>query len=464
MMPNSARQPRGFRLRWSLALLLLPALARADALPPPEVVPPARDSLPPPEVVPPGPPALTVEQAVYQAMMNNPQLATVRRQHGIAAAGVVIARTYPFNPLWQMFVMADGGPAEAGITNRVFVENTVRLDLELRGQGKHRRAAAGAALSRAEWDIATQEVLIAVSTIRAYNAVLHRESKLKVLDATVTLNQQAVEQVGRLTATGRLRPADLILARSDVGAARSLLGQGRTVLAVARADLRRLLGTLDDTVTIAGNLEMVEEAAAADKDALTELALHQRPDLRSRQAAIAEAEARWRLEKANRFGNPSVGPAMEYNETSVYFMGVWAVTPLPVINTRRGEIQQRQAEVVRARQELFQFEVQARQEVQAALARLADARAWADGYRKEVLPDLERARKELEKLFARGEPGVDALRIFDVRRRLLKAYDGYLDALFEVSQARADLAAAVGDPSLAVPELPCAPEPAKGQP
>jgi outer membrane protein TolC len=429
------------------------------------VVPPAHcDSLPPPEVVPPGPPALTAEQAVSQALMNNPQLATVRRQHGIAAAGVVIAQTYPFNPFWQSFLLADGGPASAGITNRVFVENTFRIDVELRGQGKHRRAAAGAALSRAEWDIATQELLIAVNTIRAYNIVLHREGKLKVLDATVTLSQQAVEQASRLTATGKLRPADLILARSDVGAARSVLGQGRTALAVARADLRRLLGTLDDSFTIAGNLDLTEEAAAADRDALTELALHQRPDLHSRQAAIAEAEARWRLEKANRFGNPSVGPAMEYNETSVYFTGVWLFTPIPVINTRRGEIQQRRAEVERARQELAQFEVQARQEVLAALTRLTDARAWADNYRKEVLPDLERARKEMEKLFARGEPGVDALRILDMRRRLLKAYDGYLDALLEVSQARADLAAAVGDPSLAVPGLPCAPEPAKGQP
>jgi outer membrane protein, heavy metal efflux system len=454
MVPGSARQPRGFRLRWllwqSIFLFLLPPVVCADSLPPPEEVLPAE-------------PALTVEQAVFQALLNNPQLATVRRQHGIAAAGIVIADTYPFNPLYQMFVLADGGPAGAGITNRVFNEHTVRIDLEVRGQGKHRRAAARAALSRAEWDIATQEVLIAVNTIRAFNTVLHREGKLKVLDATVALNQQAVEQVSRLAATGRLRQADLILARSDVGAARSLLGQGRTTLAVARADLRRLLGSLEDSLAVAGSLDL-PAASAADADALTCLALQQRPDLRSRQAAVAEAEARWRLEKANRFGNPSVGPATEYNETRVYFVGIWVVTPLPLLNTRRGEIQQREAEIQRARQELTQFEVQARQEVRAALARLSDAQAWAESYRKEVLPDLERARKEMEKLFARGEPGVDALRIFDMRRRLLKAYDGYLDALLEVSQARADLAAAVGDPSLAVPGLPCASEPAKGQP
>jgi outer membrane protein TolC len=178
--------------------------------------------------------------------------------------------------------------------------------------------------------------------------------------------------------------------------------------------------------------------------------VRQRPDVQARRLAIAEAEARYRLECANRYGNPSVGPAFEYNETRVTFVGLWLVTPLPVINTRRGEIMQRQAEVQRARLDLAQFEFQAQQDVEAALKRLADARAWANSYEKEVLPSLQRSRRELEKLFAAGDPSVDIVRLLDVQRKYLRAYDSSLDAQFEVSQASADLAAAVGDPSLAV--------------
>ena len=37
-----------------------------------------------------------------------------------------------------------------------------------------------------------------------------------------------------------------------------------------------------------------------------------------------------------------------------------------------------------------------------------------------------------------------------VQRNFLRAFDAYLDALFEVSQARADLAVAVGDPALSL--------------
>jgi outer membrane protein TolC len=397
-------------------------------------------------------PTLTLEQVLQRVLQHNPQLLTVRQQHGIAAAGVVIARQYPFNPIYQSFVMGDGGPTSAGITNRVFNEHVVRLDLELRGQGKHRRAAAAAALSRTDWEIATQEVAVAVSAIRAFDTVLYRKRKLDVLEETVRLNEHTVEQVRRLVDGGKLRPTDLILARTEVDASRALLGQGRTGLAVAWNDLRRLTGGVDDTFGLAGRFGLTPPPA--DPDKLREIAVEERPDVQARRAAVEEAEARWRFECANRFGNPSIGPAMEYNETSVVFVGMWLITPLPVLNTRRGEIQQRDAERARAHQEWIQFQVQAELDVRAALARLADARSWAESYEKEVLPNLERSRKDLEKLFTQGEPGADALRVIDVQRKYLKAQDNALDALFEVSQAVADLAAAVGDPSLAV--VPCA--------
>jgi hypothetical protein len=43
---------------------------------------------------------------------------------------------------------------------------------------------------------------------------------------------------------------------------------------------------------------------------------------------------------------------------------------------------------------------------------------------------------------------VDVLRVIDVHRKLLRARDGYLDTLWELRQAQADLAAALGDPAL----------------
>src|SRR5579862_8678496 len=62
-------------------------------------------------------PVLTLEAAVHYALENNPTLAYQRQQHGIAAAHVIIADTYPFNPTLENRIQAATGPASAGITN-----------------------------------------------------------------------------------------------------------------------------------------------------------------------------------------------------------------------------------------------------------------------------------------------------------------------------------------------------------
>src|SRR5262245_7317144 len=90
---------------------------------------------------------LTLQSAIVYALENNPQLAAIRQLRGIAAAAVVIAETYPFNPIWEGKVRGDGGPADAGITNRVPTEHTLLTELEIRGQRAYRRQGADAALS-----------------------------------------------------------------------------------------------------------------------------------------------------------------------------------------------------------------------------------------------------------------------------------------------------------------------------
>jgi cobalt-zinc-cadmium efflux system outer membrane protein len=384
---------------------------------------------------------------VQWALQHSPELATVREQHGIAAAAVVIARTYPFNPIVQDFVLGVNGPASSGVTNKVFNEHTVRLDLELFHQGSHRRAMAQAALSRTEWEIATQEHLMAIRVIRAFNALLYRREKERLANEAVQLQEQASAQAARLAEQGKVGRGDLLLSRADVAEAHAQRGPARTNLDQATNDLRRLLGILEEGVEVDGTLE--KPVPKVDKALLIDAALQNRPELHALHLAVQEAEARLRLEVSNRFGNPSVGPAMEYNETRDTFVGVWMVWSLPVINKRRGEIMQRQAERSRAILAGQQAEFTVRQDVQAALARLADAEAVVQTFRNETLPALRTARESLDRLFTQGEPGVDLLRLLDVRRRVLRSRDAYLDALFELSQARADLAAALGDPSVA---------------
>jgi len=428
----------------------------AFLLPPPDAVPQTTAFQPPqaeaikvpPTPQPPGAPpqerALSLGAAIAWALENNPELRAIRQERGIAEAGVVIGNTYPFNPTWEDKTQQSSGPRSATITNEVATEHLVILELELRGQGRYRRQGAAATLTRTEWEIATQEHALAVHVIRAFQNVVYQRERLRLLEETIELNERLVRDTDKLFKAGKLRGADLILAKTEVEAARGLLGPARTALVTASYELRRALGIVDGPpLVLDGKLDVVPPIP--DLAAVTEEALRRRPDLSARRAAVTQAEAALRLEVANRFGNPVIGPAFTYDPTRISSAGAQINLPIPVFNTHRGQIQQRQAEETKAVLVLQQTEIQIRQDVEAALQRLTAARAGADIYRSRILPGLQSGLEGIEKLFLQGEPGVDVLRIIDMRRKLISARDSYLGALWEVSQAQADLIAAVGD-------------------
>jgi outer membrane protein TolC len=391
---------------------------------------------------------LSRAEAVGQALQNNPALRSIRQQSGYAAAAVVLANTYPFNPVFTSIVSHNSGPESAGITNPTFTEDYVVLEIEYRGQGRYRRQGASATATRIEWEIANQELLVAVATIRAFNAALYRQKKLEALEVTIKLNEQAVSDISRFVTSGKLRAVDLLLAQADLENLRAQRGQLQGPLAVARVDLRRLLGTLDDSFTPTGAIEA--PLPTTDESALAKLAALKRPDLQARRAAVNEAEAALKLVRSNRFGNPQVGPIVSLDPTQVLAVGGRISVPLPACNTKRGEIMKAQTDVTKVLYDVKEIEMRVVHDVQAALARLAAAQVWRLAHERDVVPNLLKAKQEIEKLFAANDPSADLSRVLAVERTYLKALETLLDARFEFSQAQADLALAVGEPLLAM--------------
>jgi cobalt-zinc-cadmium efflux system outer membrane protein len=404
------------------------------------------------------PPALSREAVVRWTLENNPGLAAIRQQRGIAAAGVVIARTYPFNPVLSIREEATAGPESAGITNAVLEQYKLSLDVEMRGQRNIRRQAAAAALTRSEWEIAYGELQVVSRVLRAFDTVLYRQEKQRLNDERIRLNEEAAAKIRKLRDQGKLNPADLILILTEVNDAKAHGGATELALVTAQYELAQAIGAVDGSFVLSGSL--TDPRPAMDFTALLEVALEQRPDLRARQTAVAEAEARVRLEQSNRYGNPTIGPTYELDPTRVSSMGVTMTVPLPVFNSHRGEIQMKQAEHARAVLQLRQLEVQVRLDVEAAQARAQRAADWARTYDQQVLPNLRKSLEAVEDLFTQSQPGVDVVRVLEIRRNLLKGREAYLDALWELAQARADLVAAVGDLRLVLgPDaVPCPPQ------
>ena len=392
------------------------------------------------------PEVVTLRAALQFALENNPSLATQRRQHGIAAARLVIADTYPFNPTLESRIQHANGPEAAGVTNKVPVENLLLWEVEVRGQRQIRQEGAAASLSRTEWEIASQEQTVAVQVIRSYGTLLYRQEKLRLLEETLKVNEALVADVRRLVNLGKLRSADLIVAKTEVTDTQDLVSAGREAWTAARQDFLRAIGLVSAKFDIAGKLEP-NPWKWNSKD-IEELALARRADLHARQMAVAEASANMRLTAANRYGNPIVGPAFAYDPSKILMIGAQINVPLPSFNIHRGEVLQSQAEFAQAVTQLRQTEINVRQDVASALARLNAAQARADFLRHKALPDLRQASEDMRKLFLAGEIGVDLLRVIDIRRKILRARDSYLDALWSVRQARADILAATGEPAL----------------
>ena len=322
------------------------------------------------------PTGLTRDGAVQHALVHNPALMTVRKQHGYAESALVIAKTYPYNPVFTGYVTQNGGPASAGITNRVYQEHYISLELELRGQWKHRAALGQATASRIELEISQQELALSIAVVRAFNTVLYRQKKLAFIDEGIKVNELQAAQIGKLADAGKVKAIDVTLVRADLASARAAgRGQAKTALTIARSDLRKLLGTLDDGFDAVSDLDV--PMPATDPAALTQHALEQRPDLRARRAALCEVQASLRLLNANRFGNPNLGPYYEYDPTRVSYIGMRYSMPLAIFNSKKGKSSRPRPMWPKVNSEVSQIEMQVSQEVQAALARSADAGKWA---------------------------------------------------------------------------------------
>jgi outer membrane protein TolC len=448
----------------------IPDNASGPELPPtpnPKVLPPkictspiqqatfkSQDAVPIPgsttEIVPNLTQMLNRDAAVRWALQFNPEIAAIRQQHGIAAASVVIARTYPFNPILESRVRGDNGPTSATITSHLDMEYTLLLEVELRGQGHIRQQGAAATLSRTDNEIAFQELSLAVRASRVYDTLLYRQQKAVLADEAVQLTQDNVEKVRRLVEGGKLRAPDLILIRTELNDFIAQANVAHAAVIPAITDFRRALGIVE-------GLEILDTLEAPvlhlDTKTLVNVAMLRRPDRQAREAAVAEAEARLNLERANRYGNMVIGPNYAYDATRIDYIGAHIGLPIPVFNQHTGEIRMREAERERAALELRQSEVDIVHDVEGAIHRLESARGWAETFRTKILPELKTSLEDMERLFAQFDPNVDVLRLLDVRRKLLRARDGYLDALWELRQAQADLAAALGDPSLLAPSL-----------
>jgi len=191
----------------------------------------------------------------------------------------------------------------------------------------------------------------------------------------------------------------------------------------------------------AGPLEVPRDDFSGRAEALVEIALAARPEVRTATAAVANSRAALGLARADRIPVPSIGPAYEQNETGASFYGIAITSPIPVLNLGQTLVRQREAEYHRDCIALEQSRRQVEAQVRSVLTKWSQALESAAQTRARSEPIRVQAER-MERLYEAGR--ADLVKLLQVRGRRIEAENAQWDAIWQTTQAYAEVLMTLG--------------------
>lgn len=384
--------------------------------------------------------AITVEQAVEEALAHNLALAAERYNIGIAEARQITARLGP-NPV----LTVDGdhldllGTGFNNVNNGGPNEYSLRTDFVLERGGK--RAAR---MDVASADVSLAELNFRDSMRRLVFDVESTFVDIQLAKQALALAQDNVNSVGEIVQvnTARVRSGDLApveLDRSQVAALQfqAALRQAELQLGQARNRLQLLLGRpLSADFDVTGPLR--DDRRQLDLEQLRRTAQAERPDLLSLRKTQGRNQADLRLQLAQSKPDFTVGSEYRRQQApsgTANTLGMFFSVPLPVFNRNQGEIARAQREAAQTAARLVALEASVDAEVLAAWRQYATARSLVDSVDEQMLAKAKDVRQTTVYSYRRGEATLvellDAQRAFnDTMQSYNEAHANYARSLY----------------------------------
>jgi cobalt-zinc-cadmium efflux system outer membrane protein len=417
----------------------------------------------------PGSQSLSLQQALYGALTSNPDLVALRTGNPALASAeaVEVARHFPVTLNPTVFIdyrpitlipngtFGNGSNAGSGSTHSgSFYHNgqgyllvALRQPLEFGHQTTHRYAIAKAAYRQVQWQVVQAELTALVQTYRFFQTAAYRREKLRVAEQLADFNDKLLTTLeGRLKAN-LAKPADVALAKVEARATRQQARAARQDYLTALTDLRNQIGipeTAAETEPL-GEFTIPSNIPSIDEQALVQAALSCRPDIQSAQAAIEGASAAVRLAKGDRIPSAIVGPQYVQDEAGIQYVGFNFVPTLPLANTGKPLVLQREAEQRRAVINYQQVQQRVIAQVRSAVAKWNGATSLVNDS-SDLTKEMGDEIATLERLFETGQ--TDLTPVQQARQRLIQLENAQLDALWSATQAQADLMLALGVPNM----------------
>ena len=390
------------------------------------------------------PPPLTLQAALDEALQRNPELAAIRAsleaqrlrpaQQGVLMPPMLEAQ------IWQW-------PIDT--INPARVSYMFSAEQAFPGPGKR---ALRERLSQADVDVSAARLVsrardVVADVRRTYAELFVTRQSVAVTNERIELLRQMADASQVRYAAGRTPQQDVLKAIVEISRLHetALADQARARLAEAR--LNSLLAR-DPAAPIGALPVPREDIALRPLAVLQEAAIEQQPDLQVSRAEIARADAAVAVADSGRKPDFVVkgGYMLMGDERDALTASVGITWPNAPWSRRGVDLarSEARAEVTAARARYDADVNRVRLAVQEAYIRAESAGRRAALLRTSIVPQSSQAL-DVSRVGYQADRG-EFLDIIDNQRVLAEARLGYLQALAELEQARADLERAVGGP------------------
>ncbi len=378
------------------------------------------------------PQAVTLDQAIQEALARNLTLAAEKLNINVAEAREITARLRP-NPVLTVsgqtlnVLGANFSPATPLGPNQMNIHTDIPFE---RGHKREERVAV-AREERSLAELGVREIMrqVIVSVQNAFVDVQQAKESVKLSQG----NLQSLEGVVSIN-EARLASGDLAaveLDRSRVAALqyRTAVQQAQLQLDQAKIQLQQFMGRTvkSPDFDVIGDLrrdDVMEPPAE-----IARLALTRRPDYLSEQQSQVRSRADLRLQLANGKIDYTIGT--EFTRQSAWgvsgnSMGVYFSMPLKIFNKNQGEIARAQREITLAEARAVAAQASIQTEVDRAFRQYNVSKQILTGVEMEMLGKARSVRDTTEYSYRRGEASL--IEFLDAQRAFNDATQTYNEA------------------------------------
>ena len=416
----------------------------AEAQSPATVIPLA----PSPELRP-----LTLDEALRQASIASPALRARQAQlSAVQGAQAGAAALFRSNPELSVASTRRDVP-QTGVGSDRYREWSAGISqpIEIAGQRGYRREATAAAAAALNAEVADVERQARADVAERFYKVLALQQRVELEERAVSLFATTADAVQKRRAAGEDTRLDANVASVEAERARNQLAVAQEQLLDARSDLAAKRQLMPQTLPQAvGELtlsprtvnlsELIGSAAA-------------NPRLRALAERENAAEARLRLERANRYPDITAGVSVgrEGPGTGRERLTTFSISvPLPFFNCNQGAIGQALTDRTQAELDRQTTTRDLQGSVTALFAKLNSLEARVRRLQDSVLPALEDNQQLSQRSRRAGQIGL--LELIVVNRQALDARRDLIDAMTEYQAVRIALELAAGRPLQGTPQ------------